>query len=120
VNAPRPGDVFVENLTGLKHYVIVVSDERYNRGLYLTVVWVTDAKLEKRWNEPSCVPFRRGQFMFTKDCVAHGETLMQIRKKNLDDRKGLVGRIDDATMRDLIRAIGVVISAECEPAAFVG
>ena len=49
---------------------IVVSSERYNRGLYVLAVLCTATRFAQRSRMSSCIPFRSGEFGFTKDCVA--------------------------------------------------
>ena len=49
------------------------------------------------------------------DCVAQCENILQIPKTQLETKTGPIGVLDDATFRDLIRAIGFVIGSDCEP-----
>lgn len=61
------------------------------------------------------MPFRNGQFGFTADCVAQCENILSIDKAQLDPVAGPVGRLDEPTLRGLIKAIGYVIESDCEP-----
>src|SRR5438034_11645120 len=97
------------------HPVIVVSREELNRGRYALVVVCTSARFAVRSKLPNCVPFRAGQFGFTADCVAQCENMLSIDKAQLDATAGLVGRLDDLALRNVIKAIGYVIEADCEP-----
>ena len=92
---------------------IVVSSERYNRGLYVLVVLCTATRFDERSRMPSCVPFRAGECGFTKDCVAQCERVTLLRKADLDS--DIVGILDTSRMRDVIRAIGLVMDSDCEP-----
>jgi mRNA-degrading endonuclease toxin of MazEF toxin-antitoxin module len=60
-----------------------------------------------------CVPFRAGQFGFTKDCVAQCENIFLVEKLALD--AGPIGVLSDVAMRDVVKAIGNVIDSDCEP-----
>ena len=61
------------------------------------------------------MPFRAGQFGLTKDCVAQCENTLTLDIAVMQTAHGPIGRLDHATMRDVIRALGFVIEAECEP-----
>ena len=97
------------------HPFVVVSREELNRGEYVVGVPFTSAKFESRQNLPNCVPFRAGQYGLTKNCVAQGELIILLRQSYLDLEAGALGSLDAEDMRRLIRAIGYVLSAECEP-----
>ena len=65
---------------------------------------------------PSCVAFTAGeQEGLDRDCVARADFVMTVDKVEIDFATGKLGVIDEERMRDLIRAIGHVIEAECEP-----
>ena len=93
--------------------VIVVSREPLNRGSYVVTVPTTTRRLEIRKAQPNCVFFRKGEFGFSEDCVAQAELIAFLPKSNL--KSEAVGQVSDERFRDLIRAIGNVISAQCEP-----
>ncbi len=98
-----------------RHPVVVVSREKLNRGDYVTAVEFTSKRLELRWDLPNCVPFRAGQFGLTKNCVARAETIGDVFRSDLDEVNGPIGTLNDQAMRDLVKAIGFVISSDCEP-----
>jgi len=108
----RPGEVY--RLTEGDRPAIVVSREALNRGDYVVVVPVTTKRLDARRNLPNCVYFRGGQFGFDKECVAQAEAITLVDKAVLDLGAGPAGRLSEEVMRDLIRAIGNVVGAECE------
>ena len=113
---PRPGEIYWASADESEpHPVVVVSREKLNRGHYVTGVEFTSKHLDRRWNLPNCVPFRAGQFGLTEDCVARAETIGDVFKSDLDLANGPIGTLDDQAMRDLVRAIGYVISSDCEP-----
>ncbi len=109
----QPGEVY--RLQESRRPVIVVSREALNRGLYVVVVEVTTQRLDERRTLRNCVPFMAGQFGFDKDCVAQAESITFLKKTRLDLETGPIGNLSDEAMRDLVRAIGSVIAAECEP-----
>ena len=113
---PRPGEIFWEYLRDDgPHPVVVVSREELNRGDYVVCVMFTSGKLETRRHLANCLPFRAGQYGLPKNCVAQSESITYIDKSYLDLETGPIGALDPEAMRDLTRAIGYVISADCEP-----
>ena len=116
MNVPAPGEVYwVEVGLPTRKRAIVVSQEQFNRGDYVVTVLTTTENLDTRWDLPNCVPVRAGKYGFTKNCVAQGETIAMTEKADLDLEAGPIGLLDADGMRNLIRAIGVVIGAEYEP-----
>jgi len=113
----EPGDIYWAYLNERPRPVVIVSRECLNRGDYVTIVPITSAKVELRRDLPSCVAFRAGEYGLRKNCVAQGENITTIQKSQLDLRTGRAGKLDGATVRDLIRAVGYVIRADCEPEA---
>lgn len=112
----RPGEIYTADFGQAgPHPVIVVSREDLNRGNYALVVVCTSARFAVRSTLPHCVPFRAGQFGFTKDCVAQCENMLSIEKAQLDLTAGPLGMLDDVSLRDVIKAIGHVIESDCEP-----
>lgn len=111
---PRPGEVYRLHDED-RHLLVVVSREALNRGNYVIAVRATTKKLEKRSELPNCVPFRAGQFGFAQDCVVLAESITLFELLNVDLASGPVGHLSDEAMRDVVRAIGNVISAQCEP-----
>jgi mRNA-degrading endonuclease toxin of MazEF toxin-antitoxin module len=112
----EPGEIYLADLDAAgRHSVIVVSREELNRGHYVLAVVCTSKRFALRRTLPNCVPFQAGQFGFTADCVAQCENMLPIHQTQLDLQLGPVARLDDATLRDVIRAIGNVIDSDCEP-----
>lgn len=110
----NPGEVYMADLGDTTpHRVIVVSREELNRGDRVVAVLCTSQKFALRSNLPHCVPFQAGQFGFSKDCVAQCENILLISKDSLDAQP--IGILDDAAMRDVVKAIGNVIDSDCEP-----
>lgn len=97
----------------MPHPVIVVSRPELNRGDRVVAVLVTSQKFAQRSQLPHCVPFRSGQFGFTKDCVAQCENIFLVAKDSLDPHP--IGLLDDVSMRAVVKAIGHVIDSDCEP-----
>lgn len=110
----NPGEIYMADLgEAAPHPVIVVSREELNRGDRLVAVLCTSQKFAIRSTLPHCVPFQAGQFGFSKDCVAQCENIFLVAKDSLDTTP--VGVLDDISLRDVIKAIGNVIQADCEP-----
>ena len=114
--APRPGEIYWAYVgNGGRHPVIVVSREELNRGDHFIGVLLTSSRLETRRNLPNCVSFLAGQHGLSRDCVAQAESITFLNRSDIDWEAGPVGTLDDNGRRDVIRAIGHVISADCEP-----
>ncbi len=118
----RPGEIYLAYLEEIEpgqevrhHRVVVVSREEFNRGGYVVVVPITSSRLETRQHLRNCVSFRAGQFGFEKDCVAQAEAITIREQLDLDLDTGVIDTLDGESMRNVIRAIGYVISADCEP-----
>lgn len=112
---PRPGEVYKAFIPDV-HYVIIVSREELNRGNYVLAVPITSKHFADRSTLKNCVPFRRGEFCFTEDCVAQAEnTTLFEKEQDIDWVAGRQDELDGEAMREIIRAIGNVIAAECEP-----
>ncbi len=110
----NPGEVYMADLgEATPHPVIIVSREELNRGDRAVAVLCTSQKFAVRSTLPHCVPFQAGQFGFTKDCVAQCENIFLVAKDSLDINP--IGVLSDADLRDVIKAIGYVIDADCEP-----
>ncbi len=110
----NPGEIYLADLgEATPHPVIVVSGEELNRGDRVVAVLCTTQKFATRSTLAHCVPFKAGQFGFTKDCVAQCENIFMVAKDSLDPTP--VGTLDDLTMREVVKAIGHVIDSDCEP-----
>ncbi len=113
---PRPGEIywaFVEG--GRRHPYVIVSRDELNRGGYVIAAQLTSSKLTNRRGLRNCVPLRAGQFGLPKDCVVQSEMITFMDKDDFDWESGRIGTLDGSSMRDVIRSIGYVIAAECEP-----
>ena|SRR5438552_2845457 len=112
----EPGEIYIADLdVAGKHRIIVVSREELNRGNYVLGVVCTSARFAVRKTLANCVPFRAGQFGFTSDCVAQCENMLSVHKNQLDLAAGAIAKLDDLTLRDVIKAIGYVMDSDCEP-----
>ncbi len=111
---PEPGQVFWA-FHDKRRPVIVVSRHELNAGDYVVVVPLTSARLEDRRKQPNCVALDSQRHHVPKSCVAQAEAIAVLPKSDLDLSEGPVSVLDDSAMRDVIRAIGNVISACCEP-----
>ena len=49
------------------------------------------------------------------DCVAQCENLLSIDQAELDLAAGPMGVLDDAALRNVVKAIGYAIESDCEP-----
>jgi mRNA-degrading endonuclease toxin of MazEF toxin-antitoxin module len=97
------------------HPVLVVSREELNRGDRVVAAVITSTKFGVRSQLANCVVLRAGQFGITKDCVVQGESLFNAPLLHLDLATGPIGKLDDMTMRDVIKAVGYVMESDCEP-----
>jgi mRNA-degrading endonuclease toxin of MazEF toxin-antitoxin module len=112
----EPGEIYIADFPDAgPHPVIVVSREDLNRGHYAVVITCTSARFALRSKLPNCVPFRAGEFGLKVDSVAQCESILAIDKKWLDLEFGPIGALDEAALRDVIKAIGYVIQSDCEP-----
>lgn len=113
---PKPGEIYLAALDNDgRRRVIVVSRDDLNRGNYVIVVPITSTRFEERRDLPNCVPFQAGQFGLTKNCVAQADQILSLPMEVLLLEEGVVGTLDDETMREVVRAVGYAIAAECEP-----
>ncbi|HXU44179.1 MAG TPA: type II toxin-antitoxin system PemK/MazF family toxin [Thermoanaerobaculia bacterium] len=112
----EPGEIYTADFSEAgSHPVIVISREDLNRGHYALVVVCTSSRFAVRRELPSCVPFLAGQFGFTANCVAQCENILSIEKRQLDLDAGPIGSLDERSLREIVKAIGYVIEADCEP-----
>jgi mRNA-degrading endonuclease toxin of MazEF toxin-antitoxin module len=112
----EPGEIYMADFGSAgPHPVIVLSREELNRGHYVLAVVCTSARFATRSKLANCVPFQAGEFGFTIDCVAQCENILSIDKGQLDLTEGRMGKLDEASMQKVIKAIGYVIKADCTP-----
>ncbi|HEY5314754.1 MAG TPA: type II toxin-antitoxin system PemK/MazF family toxin [Pirellulales bacterium] len=112
----RQGEIYWADSGFGRHPVIIVSREELNRGNSVLAVLVTSKRFETRSRLANCVAFSSGEFAFTENCVAQGDSLSRILANDLDLSLGAVATLDAARMRAVIRAIGYTIDSDCEPA----
>jgi len=112
----QPGEIYMADLDDtVPHPVLVVSREELNRGRWVMAVLITAGRFAVRSTLPNCVEFRAGHFGLTKDCVAQCEQTLALQVAQLDLASGPTWKLDSATIRDVIKAIGYVIESDCEP-----
>ncbi len=111
----KPGEVYWANLAVGRRPIIIVSREDLNRGTYVVAVLCTTMNFPQRSGLPNCVPFQAGEFGLPKDCVAQCEAITFVNKTDIDLAMGLIGLLDETRLREVIRAIGHVLEADCEP-----
>jgi mRNA-degrading endonuclease toxin of MazEF toxin-antitoxin module len=108
----EPGKIYMADFGAAgPHPVIVVSREELNRGHYTLVVVCTSARFSTRSKLANCVPFQAGEFGFTVDRVAQCENMLSIDKEQLDLTMGPMGKLDEAAMQKVIKAIGYVMKS---------
>lgn len=113
----RPGEIYWADdvVNDKRHLVIIVSREEHNRGSYVVVVPTTSQGFSRRQHLRNCVAFGAGDFCFSVPTVAQAENISLIEKSELDLWTGPVDMLDPEVMRNVIRAVGYVIEADCEP-----
>ena len=111
----KPGEIYWADLAVGRRPIIIVSREDLNRGNYAVAVLCTTVLFAVRSTLLNCVPFHAGEFGLPQDCVAQCETIMFVDKQDIDLATGALGVLDDARLRDVIKAIGHVIDSDCEP-----
>lgn len=111
----NPGEIYWAEIEGFPpRPVIVISREALNRGLRVVVIPLTTAQFEKRRNYPNCIAFAKDEFGLSRDCVAQAEKITVLERTFLGEVP--LGQLDEIHLRAVVRAIGYVIEAECEPA----
>jgi mRNA-degrading endonuclease toxin of MazEF toxin-antitoxin module len=111
----QQGEVYLAATESGNRPVIFLSREELNRGRWVVAVPVTSAEFAIRSKLPHCVPFANSEFGLTKDCVAQAEAITYIGVSDLDLDAGAIGTLDELRLRDVIKAVGNMMSSECEP-----
>lgn len=107
------GEIYTAEFEAMEpHPVVVISREELNRVRWVAALLITSKRFEERSRLPNCLAFRAGEFGLTVDCVAQAETVFSIRREELLDH---IGTLDPERWRDLVRAVGNMMGAECEP-----
>ena len=111
---PSPGQVYWASVEGRPRRPWgVASRETLNRGAYVLAVPCTTARLDSRRSLPSCVPLAAGEGGVTKDCVIQAESCSGVLREELEG--AALGRLSPDRWRDMVRALGYVFGATCEP-----
>ena len=84
----------------------------------MLAVRFTTSRYHRRATLPNAVPFAAGEFGLSRDCVAQCESAGPVRSDpvrvdELDARP--IGRLSDERLREVVRAVGYVMAADCEP-----
>lgn len=114
----KPGQIFFATTAygPETHRVVVVSRESLNQGNTVIVVPFTSKGFDRRKGLRNCVPFLAGtQEGLIENCVARGDWPVTISRAVIDTTAGCLGVVSDEVMRELVRAIGYAMEAECEP-----
>ena len=69
--------------------------------------------MDERSRYPNCVHLPAGTAGLTTDSVVQCENVLAMEKDYLEATH--IGTVSAETMRDVIRAIGYVFDADCEP-----
>ena len=113
-----PGEIYEAfDRVGRLRPFVVMSRPELNKGDYFLAAPFTTARLEERQHVRSCVFFSRGSFGLAKSCVAQADALTVLRKTDLVEPPTPLGKLDAGKWRQLVRAMGFVVQAECHPAA---
>jgi mRNA-degrading endonuclease toxin of MazEF toxin-antitoxin module len=109
-----PGEIYRVDLPPAgTHLFVVLSREELNRGKQVLAAMITSTRLNVRSRLPNCVVLRSGEFGITQECVVQCENVVAIETDEL--RGESVGRLDNATMREVLKALGYVFDANYEP-----
>ena len=111
----KSGEIYWVDLAIGRRPGIVVSRENLNQGNYAVIVLCTTRRFAIRSKLPNCVPFQASEFGMPSDCVAQCEAIYALEKGEIDIASGMIGRLDGARLRSVIKAIGDVIDSDCEP-----
>lgn len=111
----KPGEIYWVDLATGRRPSIVVSRGSLNQGNHVVMVLCTTRRFAIRSKLPNCVPFQVCEFVMPSDCVAQCEAIYALEKGEIDIASGMIGRLDTARLRDVIKAVGDVIDSDCEP-----
>ena len=110
---PEQGEVYWA-FRDKRRPVVVVSREELNRGRYVIVAPLTTSRLDVRRGMPNCV-YVDGRKNSLKDCVVQVELLTHLPVEDLEMERGPISALDGELVREIIRAVGHVMAAACEP-----
>jgi mRNA-degrading endonuclease toxin of MazEF toxin-antitoxin module len=109
-----PGEIYRVDLPPAgTHLFVILSREDLNRGKQVLAAIITSRKFDVRSRLPNCVILHSGEFGITQDCVVQCENVAAIETDEL--RGEPVGRLDNPTMREVLKALGYVVDANYEP-----
>ncbi|MEK7270345.1 MAG: type II toxin-antitoxin system PemK/MazF family toxin [Planctomycetota bacterium] len=112
----KAGQIFWADLdTEDRRPVLVVSKESLNRGGFVVVLPFTSARFAERSRYATSVPFSTNECGLPKDCVAQAEGITVAAVSSLDLATGPIGEVPEEKMREIVRAVGVMMDAQCEP-----
>ena len=111
----KRGEVYSAATDSGNRPVIILSREELNRGRWVVAIPITSTNFATRSALPHCVPFQKGEFGLTKDCVAQAEAITYIAVSDLDFVTGAIGALDEIRLGELIKAVGDMMGWECEP-----
>src|SRR5438105_1434731 len=91
------GDIYFCHDERGKHRVVIVSDEKFNRGSHVHTVLFTTQKLHHK-DKPNYVFFAAGEPGIDEDCVMQAESLELTPVRYLAFDQGLLGRVREAKL----------------------
>ncbi|MGZ3300202.1 MAG: type II toxin-antitoxin system PemK/MazF family toxin [Isosphaeraceae bacterium] len=115
----KPGEIYWVDLATGPRPSIVVSRESLNQGNYVLMVLCTTRRFAIRSKLPNCVPFRACEFVMPSDCVAQCEAIYALEKGVIDIASGMIGRLDTARLRDVIKAVATSSTRTANPTELV-
>ncbi len=110
------GDIYFcfEPDSARRRRMLIISRDGLNKGDYLVTVAFTTQRLDERKALPNCVYFPAGtQQGLVRDCVMQGESIALTPWQRFDLEEGLLGRIEESKLQEVIAAIGDIMGAAC-------
>ena len=112
--AIAPGQVYWASVEGRPPRPwVVVSREALNRGAYVLALPCTTARMSERRTLRNCVSLASGEGGVTKNCVVQAELCASVLREELDGTP--MGSLPEDRWREVVRALGYVFLAACEP-----
>ena len=110
----RQGEIYmIDFVAAFRRPGVVVSHDRFNNGHSVLVVPITSAGVERRSRYSNCVPLPAGRHGLRLDSVATAENTTLVETGVLIGPP--IGRLPAEVVREVVKAIGVVLDADCEP-----
>ena len=108
------GEIYMADMEDVHpHPVLILSREALNRGRRVIVAFITSRKVVERSGYANCASLPAGKAGLTKDSVVQCGHLLAMDKDYLEASP--IGRVSHEIMRDVIKALGYVFDADCEP-----